>query len=350
MENRISGNAETNRITNLLDKEFVFKFLSKRVLPHYPAFKSIKKIKIQPVKKYIWQTTYHVVISYEVTFKDQKNKLKTLPIFCSAHSSEPRKCVHDILKYLWQNNFSKGFLTVPHPLFYSNYYKAVFYRGVNGRHLLYYIKQKENAEIEKIVKKTAAWLAKLHSIPTRGIRRFNVKTNRIDTVIPGKKRALEEVFNKSFEHLEEVKTIYETLSDREKKFFSSTSRRWLVHGDAHPENVIKVGREKIAMIDFTDFCLSDHARDVGSFLQQLEYMCKGKHGDLEFTEKIKDIFLKNYLKCVNMGLSDSLKYRIDTYYNWTAFRTALFFLLKHEPDPRRSEDLFRQIKANLDLY
>jgi hypothetical protein len=45
--------------------------------------------------------------------------------------------------------------------------------------------------------------------------------------------------------------------------------------------------KKIAVIDFTDICLSDFARDLGTFIQQLEFMANRKIGDHEYTEKIK---------------------------------------------------------------
>jgi hypothetical protein len=340
---------QTNKIINLFDESFIKKTIAKRILRLYPEFKSVKKVKVIPIKKQIWQTTYHIVVEYETFFATKDNKKVILPIFCSAHSSDPRKCVHNILKYLWQHNFSKGYLTVPHPLFYSNYYKAVFYRGVKGNNLLYYIKQKDYVEIERIVAKTAAWLVKLHSLPTKGMSNFNEKINRLETVIPGKKRILGMTAISHPELLSEITAVYEKLVDRERKFFKSTTKRWLIHGDAHPENVIKAGRKKIAMIDFTDFCLSDFARDLGSFLQQLDYMCGRKTGDLEFTEKMKNLFLNTYLKLAKIRLSDSLQARIDTYYNWTAFRTAMFFLLKHNPDPERTKELLDLIKKNLEL-
>ncbi len=345
----VSNEADGNRILRLFDRKFIKKFFTDRVLPQYPDFKEVKKIEIRPVKKYIWETTYHVVIEYDISFLTRDGKLRELPIFCTAHSHEPRKNVYNVLRYLWNNDFSQGYLTIPHPLVYSNYYKAVFYRGVKGSHLLHYIKHKDYGIVEKVVVKTAAWLAKLHSLPTEGIKNFNEKSNRIETAIPGKKKILEEMSHKHPEYLTLVKSIYDYLNEKEKKFLRSTGKRWLIHGDAHPENVIIVGRQKIAMIDFTDFCLSDHARDLGTFLQQLEYMCLRKTGDPAFTEKVKRLFLDNYQKYFGMKITDSIKERIETYYNWTAFRTALFFLLKHNPDPSRAEELLRTVCDNFKI-
>lgn len=338
-----------NIIYNLLSEEFILKFFTKRVLPKYPDFKKIKKIAIKPVKKHIWQTTYHVVIQYDVSLQRRDGKVSRLPIYASAHSHEPRKIIHHVLTYLRDHDFSKGFLTIPNPLFYSNYYKAVFYRGVNGHNLLYYLKNKDIETSKRITEKTAAWLAKLHALPTGDMANFNEGINRINTAIPGKKMVLEQVASRFPDHLEAVKKIYLALAEREKKFLSSTRRRWLIHGDAHPENVIKMGRQKIAVIDYTDFCLSDFARDLGSFLQQLEYMCFRKTGDRQFTDDLKKLFLDKYLKYAKLKPSDGLNDRIKTYYNWTAFRTSLFFLLKHEPDIQRTDELHAEIISSLQI-
>jgi thiamine kinase-like enzyme len=339
----------SNIIYNLLDEEFILKFFNKRILPKYPDFTKIKKITIKPVKKHIWQTTYHVVIHYEVTFLDKNKKKYRLPIYTSAHSHEPRKIIHNVLVYLRDHDFSRGFLTIPNPLFYSNFYRAVFYRGVNGHNLLYYIKNKDVETSKRIVDKTAAWLAKLHALPAKHMPNFNESINRINTAIPGKKLVLEQVGERFPDHLNAVKKIYEVLSERERKFLSSTSKRWLIHGDAHPENVIKMGRQKIAVIDYTDFCLADFARDLGSFLQQLEYMCFRKTDDRQFTDELKTLFLDKYLKYAKLKLSDGLVDRIKTYYNWTAFRTSLFFLLKHESDVQRTNELHAEIFQSLKI-
>jgi len=279
-----------NKILRLFDPVFTKKFFTERILPIYPDFDAVKKVEIRPIKKFVWRTTYHVVIEYDAIFKTKGNGSKILPIFCTAHSNEQRKNVYDVLRYLWDNGFSHGYLTIPHPLIYSNYYKAVFYRGVRGSHLLHFIKLHDLATVEKVVMETAAWLAKLHALPTRNMKNFNQKSNRIETAIPGRKKITEEIGHRHSGFLGVVNAVYNALDEKEKNFLSSTGKRWLVHGDAHPENVIIVGRKKIAMIDFTDFCLSDFARDLGSFMQQLDYMCSKNIPGENFTQRIKKIF------------------------------------------------------------
>lgn len=332
-----------NKIYNLLDEQIVAKLIKERVLPQYPDFSDIKKIEIHPYKKLIWESTYHVVLEYNVSFVTQDKKIKTLPIVCTAHSGEPRKNVYSVLKFLWGKGFGHGDLTIPHPLFYSNFYRATFYRGVKGVTLYQFIKEKNYVEIEKIIPRAARWFVKLHRLPIKQAKNFNKKNSRIATVIPGSKYTLQKIKENSPQYYPACEKIFNILIAAEKTFFRSAKKRWLIHGDAHPENVIKMSERKTALIDFTDFCLADFARDLGAFLQQIEFMYKRKIGDDEYIAKLKKLFLDSYLKDAKIKLDDSLAKRINTYYNWTSLRTAIFFLLKDEPEPERAHGLLVKI-------
>jgi len=338
-----------NKIRNLLEEKYVIDLFRKEVLPLYPDFADIKKVKIKAHKDYIWESSYHVVIEFTVGFITKEKKAKTLAIFCSAHSEEPRKNVYDALKYLWDHSFAKGFLTIPHPLFYSEHFNATFYRGVEGHHLYYYIRKKNREEIEKIIPKAAALFAKLHAVSAETACNFNSDHNLIRTVVPNKDRILDDVKKNYPEYFDVCQKAYEIFIKKEENFLASTDKRWLIHGDAHPENIIKMGKKKIALIDFTDICLGDFARDLGCFLQQLEYMSIRKIEDREYTEKLKKIFLDHYLKNAKIKLDDNLQGRINNYYNWTTMRTATFFLLKYGPQPERAIPLIEIIKKNLNI-
>jgi thiamine kinase-like enzyme len=338
-----------NKILNLFDEQFVTKLFREKILKLYPDFAKIKKIKIIPHKNLVWEHTYHVVIEFEISFLTKSGKTVILPIFTTAHSSEPRKNVYDSLKFLWKSGFDKGYLTIPRPLFYSEYFKAVFYRGAEGKNLYQYIRQKNFKEIETIVPKAAQWLVKLHKTPVDKARNFNRQNSRIKTVVPGIRHIFKKIEDNHPEYSQFYRAAFKIFIDRENKFLKKTKKLWLIHGDAHPENVIKMGKKKVAVIDFTDLCLADFARDIGSFSQQIEYMCGRKIGNQKYSEKIKKLFLSNYLKNAKIKLDDSLKERINNYYNWTAMRTATFFLLKANPDPERAKPLIEQVAKNLKI-
>lgn len=339
-----------NKINKLFDEKYVLNFFKRKVLPLYPDFKKIEKIKIIYHKNYVWETTYHVVLEFKTSFSyhpdnSRKTKIKVFSFFCTAHSSEPRKNVYDTLNYLWGQGFSKGFLTIPKPLFYSKYFNASFYRGVSGDSLLTFIKNNDKRETEKIVKKTAEWLVKLHKTPISEVVNFNKKNNRIKTVIPGYHKILKEVQEKyGNEYFKDLKKIYGSLIELENDFFNLTTKRWLIHGDVHPDNIIKIGTKKMAMIDFADICASDFARDLGTFIQQLDYKLNRYGYSKNYISKIKKIFLETYCKKAKVKYNASLKERIKLYYCWTAIRTAVFWLLKYDARPDRAEELINQVK------
>lgn len=336
-----------NKINQLFDEKFIIDYFKKKILPEYKDFTGIKKVKIIPWKKYIWGDSYHVVVEFETYFITSEKKIKNLSIFCSAHFHEPRKNVYEALKFLWESGFNKGYLSIPHPLFYSKEFRGTFYRGAKGRNLYRFIREKNYSEIEAIVPKAAAWFAKLHKLPIKNAINFNKENSRIETVFPGVEHILGKINDSYSEYYESYKKLYNIFIENENEFLNSVKRRWYVHGDAHPENIIKMSSKKIAVIDFTDICLSDFARDLGTFTQQIEYMCARKINNPEYGEKIKKLFLDNYQKSAKITIDDNLKSRIDNYYNWTSIRTATFFLLKSKPEPERAQPLLEQAIKNL---
>ncbi|MDD5294970.1 MAG: aminoglycoside phosphotransferase family protein [Patescibacteria group bacterium] len=338
-----------NIIHNLFDEKYVIDLFKKEVLPRYPDFVDIKKVKVRAHKNHVGETTYHVVLEFKTSFLTKTGRIKILPIFCSAHSEEPRKNVYHALKYLWDNGFANGFLTIPHPLFYSEYFNGIFYRGVQGNNLYHYIREKDHKEIETIIPKAAAWFAKLHRLPTKDAYNFNEENSRIKTVIPGRDQILIDMKREYPAYYETYKKAYDIFIKKEEDFLASTPKRWIVHGDAHPENIIKMGKKKLAIIDFTDICLSDFARDLGCFLQQVEFMVMRKINDEEYAQKVKNLFLENYFKNAKIELDRGLRDRIDNYYNWTIMRTATFFLLKYETEPGRAKPLIEKVKNNLGI-
>ena len=340
-----------NKIYNLLDEKFVIALFIKEILPKYPNFSNIKQIKISSVKKHIWKTTYHVVIKFETVFITKNKKNNIIPVYCTAHSDEPRFNSFEALTFLWENGFNQENLTIPRPLFYSKYFNAFFYEGIVGENLYQYIRQKDVSAIEQIVIKSAAWFAKLHclSAVAANAKNFNPLNSLIETIIPGMAHTLTKIQALYPRYFKICHHAYEIINQKEKDFFSLTKQRWLIHGDAHPENVISINKNKIGVIDFTDICMADYARDLGTFLQQLEFMMIRKINDQLLAEKIKQLFLKNYLKNVKITIDNNLQKRIDNYYNWTALRTAIFFLLKDQSMPDRAHGLLIKLCQDLKL-
>lgn len=338
-----------NIILDLFDDKKLRKLFGRKLLPLYPGFDRLGNIEIIGHKKNIWQKTYHVVIEFKTELMNAKGDKIELPIFCTAHSNEPRQNVFASLKYLWDAGFDEEELSIPHPLFFSEYYNGTFYRGVEGQNLYQYIRENNRTEVEKIIPKASFWFAKLHALPTDQAPNFNVENSRIATVFPGIPHILEKIKNEYPQYSDFYNRVYAVLDKQEKDFLASTEQRWLVHGDAHPENIIKMSDRKIGVIDFTDLCLSDFARDLGAFLQQIEFMCNRKIHDNGYSEYIKKLFLDNYLRRAGITINDGLRARINTYYYWTAMRTATFFLIKYNPEPERAVPIIEVVKSGLNI-
>lgn len=338
-----------NTINKLYDEKFIIQYLKQRVLPLYPDFKGIKKIKIHGIKNNIWENTYHVVVEYDTYFITKEKKIKKLLIYCSAHSHEQRRNIYDALRFLWSKSFSQGNLTIPHPLFYSQRFKGVFYRGLRGKNLYHYIEAEKISDVKKITHLSARWFAKLHRLDIAKARNFNKRNSLIETTVPGAQHWLNSIKERQKKYYKIIKEIFNILNKQEKQYLKNTTKRCLIHGDAHPENVIKISENKIGIIDFTDMCLADFARDIGAFLQQLEYMTSRHIKDGGTVIEIKKLFLEEYLRAARLELDDELEQRIITYYNWTALRTVVFFLVKEHPEPSRAEELIDKLKEDLEI-
>ncbi len=339
-----------NKIKSLFDEVFVRDFFRKELLKFYPGFIDIGQIKITPYKNMVWETTYHVVLSFKVRLLGAGGEEKDVSIVCSAHSSEERKNVYDGLSYLWGKDFPNDEFDLPKPLFYSEYFRGVFYQAIEGENLLYYIKERDWRTVEKMIKSSGTLFARLHSLPAEAETNFNPYNARIPTVIPGIELIFKEMGQRyDNKYNEALIKIYDRLIAAEDKFFSSGQPLTFIHGDAHAENIIKTGRERIGLIDFTDLCLADFARDLGTFLQQVEYKIVLKIGRKCLARRMKRIFLRSYLKASGRQMTKDLRARINLYYNWTAVRTATFYFLKFGHDEVLAKELLEEVKKNLKI-
>jgi len=339
-----------NKILHLLNEEFARDYLRRKALPLYPQFSDIVRVKIRPYKKLIWETTYHVVIGFDVYFKNLNDDVFRVSLVCSAHSNEPRENIYKVLRYLWAKKFNNSEIILPRPLFFSKGFNGSFYEAIDGENLLYYIKQNNSLEIEKIVKASARLFARLHATPVGSEANFNPLNARIKTVIPGVDNIFKDMDERYPElYLDDLRRFYNYFISQEEAYLATSPELKLIHGDAHPENIIKTSDTSIGMIDFTDFCLGDFARDLGTFMQQLEYKIMAKIGDIDLAEKMKKLFINTYLQEANLSDSPELQSRLKLYYNWTAIRTATYLFLKFDPHQEQGDKLFKKAKQNLNL-
>jgi len=341
-----------SKIQQLFDEKFVLELLEQKVLPLYPKYGGIKKMEIKEYKNMVWEERYHVVLEFRTDFIKKEGGHENVSIFCSAHSSEPRENVYVALRYLWDKGFHGEGIDIPKPLFFSEEFKGIFYEGVQGENLYQYIKCKDFAVIEKMIVQSAKMFARLHSLPADEKANINPINSRIETSVPG----VEAIYQKMFEHYgqdnpysADLKKMYDYFISQEEKFLTEKKNLRIIHGDAHSENVIRTGEDTIGLIDFTDLCLGDFARDLGTFLQQFEYKMVLKVVDYKKTQEMKNLFMETYLEARGIELDSNLRERIDLYYDWTAIRSAIFLFLKYDNDPSAGEALFQAVKTKLNI-
>jgi len=315
-----------SRSEKLFDKKYLKDLLWRKLPPLYPRLKEIIDIEIIPIKRHVWIDTYHVVTEIKTKILTFSGKEIIIPVYYSAHSEEPRRNVYDALKFLWDNGFNSQHLSIPRPLFYSEYLNATFYRGVRGKDLRYFIKKEDKVEVRRVVEQSAKWFAKLHALDGGKDFQFSTDNSRIRSVLPGVDKLLKDVGHRYPHYSNFYKRAYEIFLKKEEDFLASTEKRWLIHGDAHPGNIIKINDIKIAAIDFTDMSPADFARDLGCFLQQVEYMAVRTELGQDFIAEIKQLFLDTYFKNSEEKLDSALQERIDNYYYWTLMRTISYLL------------------------
>lgn len=338
-----------NKILSLLDENFVCDYFRQNILPLRPEIKEIISVKIKPYKKMIWSQTYHVVIGFNLqVLKDNKEK-EDFFLVCSAHSSEPRENVFKVLNFLKKQGMGADWIDIPQPLFFSPEFNGVFYVGLKGDNILKKVIKGHEDSFDKI-KLAGRMFAQLHSLPTKNIAGFNPLSSKIETVVPGVPKILR-LINSFYDGVydEKIKALYDYFLEQESIYCSQEKNLALIHGDAHLENLIDTGPGRLGVIDFADFCVSDFARDLGTFLQQLEHrLIRAKDGlrDLNKEKKLKNIFLSEYLKCRNISLDDDLKKRIKLYHDWTMLRTATYFLLKENPEVERGERMLNKVLSS----
>jgi hypothetical protein len=77
-----------NKAQKLFDPNYIRDYFTENILPLYPQFLGIKKVKIIPHKKLMWEdVAYHIVCEYEVSFIeeiDNSIKIKKIAIFCDG--------------------------------------------------------------------------------------------------------------------------------------------------------------------------------------------------------------------------------------------------------------------------
>ncbi|OJI06546.1 hypothetical protein BK004_03015 [bacterium CG10_46_32] len=331
-------------IEQLFDPVFASAYLTEHA-PNFAASHNLSDLSITPIKRNIGEKFYHVVIRYQAaSFGD-------ILVFCSAHSQENREQAYEALTFINEHGFKAQKVFLPKPLFFEKKFNAFFYQGMEGKTLLTFIR-KPDTDLSEYLNQTAYWIAQLHQVDTQDAKNFNPDNSQIKTILPGPERFLPKIKKLFPEYYKQIKTVFEKLVTEEEQSLTHLPHKYLIHGDFHPENVIINKTDgKISAIDFTDICLGDWARDVGGFMQQLEFMSAGFHSQ-EKIEALQKLFVEYYCTHRSISLLNEDWKRIRMYQIWTALRSAIYFLTKAPAEPKEAKaelTMVQQILKNSTL-
>ncbi|MEK7072592.1 MAG: phosphotransferase, partial [Patescibacteria group bacterium] len=215
-------------LENLLDEKYITKLFNANLKKNYPEFIRIDKLQILIIKERLGDDFEHVVANYSFLMArviGKEKKYLRLNIFCSAHSDGSRKKIMEILKFVNRNNISSQ-----KALFYDNKTQAMFYEGVRGQNLYYYIQHQ--ADIKRYVKEVAIKLASLHKLkidPKLKISKFRSSLWSLDpsNVLGDKEIKLENCKIEIIKLLNYIKVEF-------KKLKIEDNQKFFIHGDFHP--------------------------------------------------------------------------------------------------------------------
>lgn len=332
-------------IDDILDPTKVSQLLNERLADVEPLISEVVVQHADLIKSNFHQDYYNLVAAYTLSCLEDGQK-KEMVIYCSAHSSESRQQTMNNLRLLWSKNIPDNQFQANRPLFYEPGCRALFYVGLPGRNLYQCFEIGQEEKINDYLKLTAKWLSRLHRL-TLGMKDWpGGQQQLIGQVVPGRLRALKRIEQNCPQYYDRFVQLYDLLEQREASHWPSRDKLAMIHGDLHPENVI-INDQGAAIIDWADASLGDPARDLGSFIQQLIFMGQRHIPDQAYWQQAQALFLETYQQASGVRLTADWSARLETYYYFTAFRTAIYFVTKSGPEPERADGLLTEVEINL---
>lgn len=313
------------KIAKLLELDFVRGVLDKHLKNHYPDFKKVKEISCEPYKKHLGIASAVFVVEYEVKYQTISNRQKSIDIFSSAHSDGSRWGAYQKTKVLYEHGFAKGKFRVTTPLFFLKEQKAFFYVASPGRSLFSFFTQNPKANLRPAMKLASGWIKKVHDFDT-SLTNFPWATFKIGRMIPMPRFFIPDFYSSSKKMGKTVEDLVEGLK-KQAAYYNRRNKAQLVYGDCHPENVIikNLRAKDLEMIDFTDLALGDPMMDIGTFIQQFDFMGHNFISRKEMNN-YKTFFVESYFGKKFNKIEIEYINRINIYQSWTALRTAVFLL------------------------
>lgn len=321
---------QKKKVALLNDEAFIKNCLNQNLAKYYPDFVEVRQLDLHAYKKHLGNTGAVFVVGYKVEYLAKDKSVKKIKLVATGHSDGSRKLAFAKLNYLYNHDFSSGKYLVTKPLFYLEENLAFFYEASIGHRLFSFFKADEYLNLANAMNLAAAWVRKLHQLELD--ETFAWPKFSVHHIGPSVKKFFTDIIS----HNETLgKRVEKMLVDikRHEELFDKSLKPCLVYGDYHPENVILTSLEakKIKMIDFTDVALGDPMVDVGSFLQQLDFMGHRFFSRAKVNYE-KEYFVTSYFGQKFADIPLEFFPRINLYQAWVALRTAAFLFYMHKDD------------------
>jgi len=284
---------------------------------------------------HIYKYRYHkpesfaVVIGCKITWQlgSQNQRLK---LFIGAASNNSKLRAYYNLVWLRAHGFDQGSLEVIKPIAYLEDLKALIYEASEGQTLYWHIKKSPTYdELLWPLQLCAQWLLKLHQTKASDLP-ATMSENNDQGIIKSLELAREkyQLFTP-----EQGAKILQVLNDIQTSLPAKDHSVSLIYGDYHPENIIfrNLTSRRLSMIDLSDVTLGDPYRDVGTFIQQLDFMSQDflLRDDIN---KLKRYFVEQYTGLAFDAIPEADIRRINLYQALTAVRSSVWLF---EPESRK---------------
>lgn len=322
---RLKTKKYSSKLRLLLDKKFVKELFTQRKKQINNNIVQIQRVDVYPFKKFFSSQLSHIAVFYRIHALLKDKTRKNFDVFCSGDNRGVREKAFHIMNFLYENGINTRTTGIPQPLFYIKRFQAYFYKKVKGENLFSIIRKKQ--DILKDIQKTALLIKKTHNI----LKKANITAPEYSPTLEflDPSNILHQYCKKTPNLCKKIFTYYtNTLAHYQK--LSPIPKCQLVHGDFHPENIIVPKYEKkIYITDFSESVYGSIYLDLGSFLQQFEYMIRLYRKDFsqKMVHQLQKLFLKTYFQ--SYIPRHAIRY-INFFESWIALRSVIYFLKQHK--------------------
>lgn len=346
-KNNIDKLILANPVNKGLDYDFVEALMKSIAQKHFPDFASIEKVHHVRHKRRVGKHNSTFIYSYYISGSKKDGSAIEKHLIYSSHSDASRLAAFNNMNLLNASGFNddRTYMAVV-PLEYVPDVHALIYEATDGKTLYQHMSQHTARELDPLLHLVAAWIRKFHTFKLKPdvLSQIPLASSSIANWNADELQA--EVEKASTSQGEKLRYFNETYFSLEKKLHDHLEPR-LIYGDLHPENVITetLAPKSLTLIDFTDVSRGDPMRDIGTFIQQLQFMGAQFYAQAD-TEHLKQFFIEQYFGKPLAEIDQELLDRINLYQAWSSLRGFVYFF--YQPDYREKsygllEDAWRYL-------